>query len=169
MSSNKRIPFTDVVTLTKDICEFIANEKYETLYVPTKDKDNKDTISVISCKENSLRKVKKDIDKYGYVDKEELINNENYCYITTYDRKKLIKEISFDINDDYPAKAEFTDEYEFLSNFFKNFITFRNNLIENNEVVKKDDIYQYFLSLVGFSEMERKYNRDKILTRINRK
>lgn len=91
MSSNKRIPFTDVVTLTKDICEFIANEKYETLYVPTKDKDNKDTISVISCKENSLGKV------------------------------------------------------------------------------KKDDIYQYFLSLVGFSEMERKYNRDKILTRINRK
>ena len=55
------------------------------------------------------------------------------------------------------------------NSFFQNFICFRNNLISNNEVVKRDDIYQYYLSVIGFSGMERAYCKKKILSKFNKK
>ena len=169
MKINNRIPYLDVTVTTKDMCEFLTGEKYTIMYVPIKLKDGNDLkqyISVVACTEEEKSEVQKEIIEKEGLSKEEYKINEKYCHITTYgDNDIEDKQISFDSSDDYPIKACFSPEYKNIEQFFKNFIKLRNKLIEENKLVKDDDINQYFQSLTGFT----RNNDDSVLDKFKKK
>ena len=169
MKINNRIPYNDVLYTTKDICEYITGEEHTILSIPIELRDEeklKDYISVIVCKENEKDFIKAEILANEGLLKNEYIKNIGYCHITTYEANNMeTKDISFDINDDYPIKASFNSPYSEIEQFFKNFIKFRNNLIKKNQIVKDDDINQYFQSVTGFTVN----NRDTVFNSVKKK
>ena len=53
MEINSKIPFIDVVTVAKSLCEYVTSEEHEIIYVPVTLKDNgesKKYLSVLICK-----------------------------------------------------------------------------------------------------------------------
>jgi len=169
MEINNRISYEDVLYTTKDICEYMTGEDYAILSIPIKLKDKdvlKDYISVIACKNSEKDLVKAEILTQEGLTKNEYIKNVGYCHITTYETNNMeTKYISFDNNDNYPIKAMFNSPYSEIEAFFKNFIKFRNDLIEKNQIVKSDDIEQYFQAVTGFKVN----NTDTIFTRVKKK
>ena len=124
MEINSKIPFIDVVTVAKSLCEYVTSEEE--------------------------------------MSKEEYSVNKGYCHIATFPEDIKRREVDFDFNSDSPIKADINEEYSYVDRFFKMFIRFRNNLIENKQVVKRDDIYQYFLSLTGFNQdTNKKHHKSK--------
>ena len=84
---------------------------------------------------------------------------EEYCHIATFKRKyRESHTISFDKSDDSFIYANYNDNFKYVENFFKSFIEFRNYLIDNNQVVKYDDLYQFYCSkITGFNNFKKKF------------
>ncbi len=165
MEINSKIPFIDVVTVAKSLCEYVTSEEHEIIYVPVTLKDNgesKKYLSVLICKKDEIEPVLIEYAKMGEMSKEEYSVNKGYCHIATFPEDIKRREVDFDFNSDSPIKADINEEYSYVDRFFKMFIRFRNNLIENRQVVKRDDIYQYFLSLTGFNQdTNKKHHKSK--------
>ena len=172
MKNDKTIPFTDVIAVTKDFCNLVHDEEYETVYVPTivrKNEGIKTYFSVIVCEKSAADRINKSIEDNSFFEANIISLGKDFCYITTFDSDKKHDRISFDKNDDCPIKASFSSDYLYIEYFFKKFIDFRNNLINNNEVVKSDDIFQYFYSIVGFSKKQRDVFKEEINNVYHRK
>ena len=169
MKTNNRIPYIDVVITTKDMCEFLTGDKYTIMYVPIKLKDGDDLkqyISVVACTEEEKQDVQTNILENEGLPREEYRIDEKYCHITTYgDNNVENKQISFDDDYDYPIKACFSSEYKNIEQFFKNFIKMRNKLIEEKQLVKDDDIEQYFQASTGFI----RNNNETVLNKFKKK
>ena len=166
MKINNSLPFMDTILITKDMCELVFDEKCDIAFVPVKLNDNgvlTKYTSVVVCKEKDVDSLKEEISNNNGVDKDNFKLSDNYCHITTFKTNKKKDFISFDKEDEFPIKADFNKEYNYIDNFFMSFIKFRNNLIRNNQVIKHDDIYQYFSSVIGFSQEKRAVSREKII------
>lgn len=53
MEINSRIPYIDVVILTKDLCEYVTGEEHKIVRIPVKLKEDgvlKDYLSIVVCK-----------------------------------------------------------------------------------------------------------------------
>ena len=169
MEINSEIPFCDVLVITKDMCELINDESFEIVYRPVKLNDgNKivDYTSIVATPSAKVEDLKSVIDNQNNIDKKDFQIPNEYCHITTYETEKKNNFISFDYSDNNLVKAHFTDKYKYIDNFFSSYINFRNHLISEKQRVKEDDIYQYFSSLVGFTEKER--NITKTIIKMNR-
>lgn len=169
MKTNNRISYSDVLYTTKDICEYMTGDEHAILSVPIKLKDEgelKEYISIIVCKDSEKDLVQAEILTNEGSSKKDYIKNIGYCHITTYEANNIeTKDISFDSDDNYPVKANFNSPYSEIEQFFKNFIKFRNNLIKNNEIVKDDDLDQYFQSVTGFTVN----NNETIISKVKKK
>ena len=164
MKTNSKIPFIDVTILTKRICEYITGDEYEITPVKLnlfEDNKEKSYISVIAHKKDDLISLIDDVLKNEGKQKDNYELDKKYCHITTYEEGLKKDFISFDNNDDCPIKANFDSDYNYLEYFFKSFISFRNNLINTNQVIKDDDIEQYFQSIIGFPN-EKKLTKNKL-------
>ena len=163
MEINSKLPFIDVVTVAKSLCEYVTSEEHEIIYVPVTLEDEgklENYLSVLICKKDEIEAVLIEANKMGTKPKAEYSPNKGYCHIATFPEDTKRREVDFDMNSDSPIKADINEEYSYVDRFFKTFIKFRNNLIEKKQVVKRDDIYQYFLSLTGFNQNDKK-NKSK--------
>ena len=161
MEINNKIPFIDVVTMSKELCEYGTGEEWEIIYVPITLKENGENqkyLSVMVCPKEDVEKALLETTRFDGKDKEEYTINPKYCHIATFPEDTKRREVDFDNESDSSIKANFNKEYDYVDVFFRRFINFRNNLIENKQVVKRDDIYQYFLSLTGFDQSKKKNN-----------
>ena len=133
----------------------------------------KQYISHCICKETEEVEAKNTLRELNGLTKEEYIQKNPYCHISTYPLDEAGQfVISFDPEDDIPHKAEISRGYPYLDYFFLKFNNMRNNLIDNNEIVKEDDIYQYlYLILNSYEKQQEKESTfQKIKKRImNRK
>lgn len=157
MEINSKIPYIDVIVVAKDLCEYVKGKEQEVIYaqVTLKDGEGFDKyLSTIICDKDSVEKVLIETTKLSGKTMEEYLNsiNDDYCHIATFKEDTKRRDIDFDLSSDSLIKANINEEYSYVDNFFRRFINFRNNLIENKQVVKRDDIYQYFLSLTGFEK-----------------
>ena len=162
MEINNKIPFIDVITVAKDLCKYATGEDYEVIYVPIALKDNNEInhyLSVILCKKEEVEKALVETTKQEGKNITDYTINSKYCHIATFPENTKRNEVDFDMNSDSKIKANINEEYNYIDIFFKRFINFRNNLIKNKQVVKRDDIYQYFLSLTGFNQNTTKKNK----------
>ncbi|MBQ6497717.1 MAG: hypothetical protein IJI58_03275 [Bacilli bacterium] len=143
----------------------VNKEDYESVFIPVTVKENEKELKyyvVIMCPKKEILKTFEESLKSEIKTKEEYTINPNYCHIATFPEDAIGKEIDFDINSDSEIKANFNKEYEYVNNFFRRFINFRNKLIETEQVVKSDDIYQYFLSRTGFNQdTNKKHHKSK--------
>lgn len=81
--------------------------------------------------------------------------------ITLYEEKYgNYESISFDKNSNFPIKDLFKDE-SFEKVFFNKFVDFRNYLIENKEIIKEDDIVQFYLSITGNFNKNKNSSKEK--------
>ena len=161
MEINNKIPFFDVVIVSKYLCEHITGERHEIIYAPVtlKDEDKLNKyLSVLICKEKDVEEAVTEVVKMNDKPIEEYFVNRKYCHIATFPENTKRKTVDFDMNSDSSIKANINEEYSYVDNFFRRFINFRNNLIENNQVVKSDDIYQFYASLTGFAQNKKKSN-----------
>ncbi len=163
MEINNKIPFFDVVIVSKYLCEHITGERHEIIYAPITLKDGdklNNYLSVLICKEKDVEEAIIEATKMNDKSIEEYSVNRKYCHIATFPENTKRREVDFDVNSDSPIKANINEEYSYVDAFFRRFINFRNNLIKNKQVVKRDDIYQFYASLTGFAQDKEK-NRNK--------
>ena len=161
MEINNKIPFIDVITISKDLCEYGTGEECEIIYAPVTLKEDgkaKKFLSVVVCPKEEVEQALIETIKFDGKNKEEYTINPKYCHIATFPELTTRREVDFDVNSDSKIKANINKEYEYVEVFFRRFINFRNNLIKNKQVVKRDDIYQYYLSLTGFNQDKKKKN-----------
>ena len=118
-------------------------------------------VKYLICDKENVEKALIETTKLSGKTMEEYLDsiNDNYCHIATFKEDTKRHDIDFDLSSDSPIKANINEEYSYVDTFFRRFINFRNNLIENKQVVKRDDIYQYFLSLTGFEQSKSKKSR----------
>ena len=159
MEINSKIPYIDVITVAKDLCEYVTGKEQEIVYAQVTLKDGEEYnkyLSALVCDKEDVEKVLIDTNKLNGKTMEEYLNSlsKKYCHIATFDEEARRYEVDFNPRNDSQIKANIDDEHAYVDIFFRKFIRFRNNLIENKQVVKRDDIYQYFYSITGF-------NRDK--------
>lgn len=153
IQKNDRLSFIEVLVATKELYELINQEDSEIIRVPLElysdDNALKDYLSIIVCKKKDRKRTEEAMKKQNHKQRKDLEVPKGSCHITTfYEVIPKSREITFNRNDDgCPIKASFNKEYESIDQFFKSFIRFRNKLIENNEIVKEDDLFQY-LALV---------------------
>ena len=149
MEKSSKLSFSDVISTTKDLCSCVTGDKYKVAYINLNLSDKgvlKEYTSVVACREEEYPDLVIDALSFDGCDKEKYVLDSKFCHIATFESYLYPRNpISFDMNDDCPIKAEINEEYGYLDAFFRRFIEFRNNLIENNQVVKEDDIYQYCL------------------------
>lgn len=147
MEITKKVPYFHVLDITNQMCSDLTGEKFETVKIPVELKDGdslKKYISVFACKEDEKDELLEEVNKNNGLKKKDFAINKKYCHITTYEENTKKDFISFDPEDDCKIKANFNEEYKVVEDFFKKFISFRNNLIKIHSRVKEDDIYQYY-------------------------
>ncbi len=157
MEVNSKIPYIDVIAVTKDLCEYVTGKDQEIVYGQVTLKDGEDYnkyLSAIVCNKEDVEKVLIETSKLNGKTMEEYLKslNKDFCHIATFKEDVRRYEIDFNPRSDSKIKANIDDEHAYVDMFFRRFIKFRNNLIENKQVVKRDDIYQYFLSITGFEQ-----------------
>lgn len=118
------------------------------------------------CKESEEEEAKERLKELSGLTKKEFIKQNPYCHISSYSMDDAgYYMASFDVNDDEPCKIQFSEGYEYLNYFFYKFNNMRNNLIENKQIVKDDDIYQYLDIVLGrlkrSSKTENRFQRFK--------
>lgn len=150
-----------VLSASRQLVEAAQNEECTSINVPVKllDENNelKDFISHSICKKSEEVEANINIRQLNGLTKEEFIEQNPYCHISTYpveDAGSFL--VSFDLNDDIPRKVEISNGYNYLDYFFLKFNNMRNKLIDNNEIVKEDDIYQYLDIVLGANKKEEK-------------
>lgn len=156
---NSRLPLIDVMIISKKLCEDMTHEEHSLVHLLIKLNDGGELrhfVVVGACVSEDQEITEKKILENEGRKKEEIEFPDHFCHITTFDADIRKREISFDNEDDWPIKANFNSEFLAHNYFFKRFINFRNGLIENNLVVKSDDIYQYYESLTGFKRTRKK-------------
>lgn len=167
MEINSKIPYIDVISVAKDLCEYVTGNDQEIVYGQVTLKDGEDYnkyLSAVICNKEDVEKVLLDVEKNDGKTMEEYLNSlsKDYCHIATFKENARRYEIDFNPRSDSEIKANIDDEHAYVDIFFRRFIKFRNNLIENKQVVKRDDIYQYFLSITGFNQDKpKKSNKSK--------
>ena len=147
MEVHNKINYFDVLAITKMMCTDIIGKEHEIVSVPMTLEDEgelRQYTSVFVCDKDDKEELLKSTQELNGVVKEEYNLDKKYCHITTYESKYSKKAISFDSKDSCPIKANFNEEYSYIEDFFKKFIGFRNNLLKVHQVVKADDIYQYY-------------------------
>lgn len=162
MEANNKVPFIDVIVMTKDLCEYVTGDNYEVISVPIElivNNSKEKFITVAACKKGEEKKLTTEILKNSNRKKEDFYLDDKYFHITTYESGVKKEYISFDDSDKHSINFNPNEKYYYVEFFFKKFINFRNNLIANNQIVKDDDIYQYFLSLIGFPDRKEKYKK----------
>ena len=155
MKKNSMLVYAEVCGFTAELCTFKTGDIHDILHVPVHlvDQDEeKRFITTIVCREDEKEQAVKDIQKNNGLKKEDYSVPGKYCHICTHDDGVDNYFISFDKQDDYPVKANFNQEYTEVSDFFESFIRFRTKLLEKGEIVKSDDLYQYYLAVTrGFN------------------
>ena len=152
-----------VLTVSKKLLEEYLGENCTTITVPVLllDENNelKKYTSHCICLEKEEVQAEVIIQSLSGLTKEEFIKKNPYCHITTYptDDKKSFK-ISLDKEDNNSHKLEMNDGYEFIELFLYRFNNLRNNLIDKNEIVKDDDIFQYLDLVVNREKYNKKEN-----------
>lgn len=153
-----------VLSASRQLVEAAQNEECTSINVPVKllDENNelKDYISHSICKKSEEVDAKIFLRSLNGLTKEEFIEQNPYCHISTYsidDAGSFL--VSFDPYDDNPCKVEFSKGYNYLDYFFYKFNNMRNKLIDNHEIVKEDDIYQYLDIVLGANKKEEKESR----------
>ena len=178
MVINSKMMIGDVTAITKQYCDLVdcdfVNEGNHEVYcrdIKLLDDDKLNTYTTIfCCKVEDRDKAFSEIDAFNGKKKEDYKFNNQYCHIATYKKDDEFYVISFDNEEECGVHANFNKEYKFIEAFFVKFIKFRKDLIENDMVVKDDDLYQYFLSVVkGFDERNSVTFIDKILQKIMRR
>ena len=137
-----------VLSVSRQLVEASLGEECTSVNVPVVLLDEigqlQECMSHSICKKSEVFEAKDIIRNLNGLTKEEFIEKNPYCHISTYPMEAAGYYLaSFDPNDDIPCKIEISDGYNYLDYFFCKFNNMRNNLIENHEVVKDDDIYQY--------------------------
>ena len=159
-----------VSAITKQYCDFVEEGNHDVYKKDIKllDNDKLTTYTTMfCCKKDDVDKVFSEIDSFNGKKKEDYKFNNKYCHIATYKKDEEFYVISFDKDEECGVHANYNKEYKYIENFFIKFINFRRSLIENDMVVKDDDLYQYFLSVVkGFDESNSVVFIDKILQKI---
>ena len=164
MEINSKIPYIDVISVAKDLCEYVTGKEQEIVYAQVALKNDDEVnkyLSAIICNKEDVEKALIETDKLNGKTMEEYLKsiNKEYCHITTFKEDARRYEIDFNPRSDSEIKANIDDEHAYVDIFFRRFIKFRNKLIENKQVVKRDDIYQYFLSITGFEQDKSKKSR----------
>ena len=137
----------DALSASRQLCEEIDKEENEMVCVPIDlvedNGDIKRYISLLICKKDEEVEAKTTLRKCVGMTKDEYIESNPYHHISTFRVEDAGREYaSFDLNDDNPVKIELKEEDVILRDFFQKFNRFRNSTIENNEILKDDDIYQ---------------------------
>ena len=179
MSNNKKnvLDLLQVLSASRQLVSAAVGEECIIIIEPVMliDENNelKQYISHSICKESEEVEAKNTIRELDGLTKDDFIEKNPYCHISTYPTDEAGQFlISFDPEDDIPHKAEISRGYPYLDYFFLKFNNMRNNLIDNNEIVKEDDIYQYlYLVLNSYEKSKKKESTyEKIKKRImNRK
>ena len=173
MEINKKMPITDVTSITTEFCELMDDSRYEVIRRSVDLFDEKGFhtyTTMLCCSVDDIEEATKEIEAQCGRDINSYILNNKYCHIATYkDTGKIHHDISFDDEEDCDIHANYNKEYKNIEEFFRRFIRFRNNLIQNNEIVKDDDCYQYFLSVKkGFAKKEKLKMSERIKRKIKR-
>ena len=171
--NNSKIMVGEVSFITEEYCNLIENGKHN-VYKKNIELLDGESFTVYStlfcCKEEDRDKAFNEIDSFNGKRKEDYKINNKYCHIATYKKVDDGYYISFDNDEECGIHANYNKEYKMIENFFINFINFRKYLIDNNMIVKDDDLYQSFLSSVkGFDESNSVMFFDKILQKLKRR
>ena len=165
-----------VLSASRQLVSAAEGEECTIVNVPVKllDENNelKDYISYSICKESEEAEANIAIRKLSGLTKEDFVKQNPYCHITTYPVNLISSfSVSFDPEDNIPRKVQISRGYNYLDYFFLKFNNMRNTLIDNNEVVKEDDIFQYlYLILNSNKNSEKEESRfQKLKNRIIRK
>lgn len=148
-----------VVAASRKLVEASVGEECSSVNVPVKllneNNELKEYISHSICKTSEEADAKINLRRLNGITKEEFIEKNPYCHISTYPVEEAGSFlVSFDPEDDIPCKVEISRGYNYLDYFFLKFNNMRNKLIDNNEIVKEDDIYQYLDMVLGANKKE---------------
>ena len=166
MRINNKMSMADVMLITNDFCELTDNREYEIVLRKLNLVDEEGLnkyATLFCCPKEDVKKAVKELDECNNKPKEGYKFNDKYCHIATYKTtSRYFEDISFDDKEESNIHANYSPNYKYIEDFFKSFIRFRNNLLRKNEVVKDDDAYQYFLSVVkGFDTKHRNKTKQK--------
>ena len=148
----------DVLSASRRLVEASCGEECTSVSVSVNLKDEegnyKQYISNVICKSSEEYDARIALRHMSGLTKKEYIENVPFCHVATYPIEEAGKfKVSFNKEDDGICKAEFSKGYSYLNYFFLKFNKMRNDLIDEGQVVKRDDIYQY-LDLVLANEHE---------------
>ena len=168
MKDRNSLSIFNVSSLTGDICSYYNEGEWESVYVPVNLKNEKGLdgyYSLVCCPKNKTEELYKYIQKMNGFLLEDYKIPEEYCHIATFERKyRESHTISFDKNDDSFIYANYNDNFKYVEDFFKSFIEFRSYLIDNNQVVKYDDLYQFYCSkITGFNDFKKSSKKKKLI------
>lgn len=154
MNEYRAVNLSSVELCVKKICELYTGKEYACEKFPVRLNDKaemKDYITIISFPVEELQNVIKNVNENNGKKLEEFSIDSRYCHITTFEAKYCSKYtakflISFE-NDGYPVQAKFNDNYDYVADFFKKYISFRNS--DSKRLVKEDDydLDQYYCSM----------------------
>lgn len=165
---NKLINLISVEVCVRDLCNKDIGKKFETIDLPVFLNDNGQLNEYVTSicfpdeeRENVIKNVK---DNEGKT-LNEFINgiDKRYCHICTCERfYHDIYLVSFEDNG-YPAQVKFSDSYPFVINFFKKYISERNELIDNKIRVPASDfdLGEYFDSCFSINTYAKKQKKKK--------
>ena len=175
MEINNKIKTYEVSAIAKDFCDLLdSGYNHEVIYANVDlldDKELKTYTTMLCCRTDDVDDVLESIKQFNGKSKEDYKLDNNICHIATFLNldNNYFYNISFDDMEECEIHANINDKYRGLEYFFKDFIDFRNNLILKNDIVKEDDIYQFFLSVVrGFPKKKNNNINDKIRQKIKK-
>ena len=156
MKKNNIMMLGNVEVITIEYCDLLEEGKHAVFNKEIDLLDNgelKNYTTIFCCKKGDEDIIKNEIESFRGKDKEEYKINGEVCHIATYQTTDDCFHISFDSNDKCSIHANYNEKFKCIEDFFIRYLNSRNSLIERKQIVKDDDSYQYFLSVVkGFND-----------------
>ena len=155
MKNNRRALSIEVKMYAAKLLELFEGEPCKAIYVPVQLKKSGtlvDYYSIIACKEKDVESAFQEVYSNNGKNVEDYKIDEKYCHIATAPKNNNFSHISFDENDDYPVKAEFSEKYRLIEKFFVRCFERREKQIADGEVPSDTFIQDYYETIKNWHE-----------------
>ena len=168
MDKNYKLSIGEVLSITKEYCDLMDGGDYKNVYkeIPLLNGDKiENYVTLFCCKSDDVPKAVEEIESLRGIRKEDYKFNSDYCHIATYKQGENDNIISFDENEECGVHAKYNERYSCIEDFFIKFLRFRNDLIDNDIIIRDEGVYQYFADFKrGFED-----TNDSFIDRIKQK
>ncbi len=139
-----KLLISDVTSITRQLCDFFEGGQHDVICTEVDLLDEnklKNYLAFLVCPVDEITEALENVSSMNGKDIHSFELDPKYCLITLFENNMHSRSsISFNEQDDFPIKANFSSEYQYIDLFFQRFLNYSH--------LFGDNLYRYFDEMI---------------------